>query len=437
MAARRSRETQQPHWRQYHLLGSTASEETASDTDREEEEEGENAFISFTPVETRCEQLYERGLKLSSRGKLPEALTCFLECMDGMQECQYFAKLPHTLHELAGVYHSLGHYDKAVEFVQAEKLFYEAVIIDMEEEEGKKDGAATTTFPSIAAASGRKRPRRKSEPEDYGDLLIKKADEFDKLSRVCSRESRFELALDYCGKAVKIRQSVFGSEHPSTLSLLDHFTVLYAQVGQKQYASAFHQAMADPAASSHPGSHKASGDSTHSSVDCNTSKCVDAVCSGTTDVPPFIENKGSIRANTTMTCTDTTAAVANTASEAVGGKGDCGLFEEPVPLQTREETQTCSAIKGSIDSSTNECGIHTEPPTVNTTEKHKETDNHSNHLDANRDSIHGALTQPLKLTQPLQGSAAALQTAKGLCPPLWVFLMAVLVQVLLVVFLMS
>lgn len=204
------------------------------------EDDEDEAFISFTTTESKCEQLFERGLELRLQGELEQALHCFLECMKGMQECQYFAKLPQTLRQLGELYNQTECYEKAVEFAQAEKLFYEAVIVDTSEQRPR-----TKRKPFSKKSSHRLTNRRGSNPAEYGDLLIKKADEFDKLSRICSQEKKFDLALDYCGKAAKIRQSVFGADHPATVSTLEYFTVLYAEVGRAEYIHACHSMRAD------------------------------------------------------------------------------------------------------------------------------------------------------------------------------------------------
>ena len=168
----------------------------------------DDAFITFKTTETRCEELYERGLGLKSQ-RLEDALWCFLECLKGMQECQYFAKLPQTLHELADVYRALENFDKALEFAQTEKLFCEAV---------KKRGVAGNYS------------KQTDDPAEYGDLLVRKANEFEQVARVCAQEKKFQQALDYCGKAEKIRRCIFGSEHPITIAALEYFTVLNAEV---------------------------------------------------------------------------------------------------------------------------------------------------------------------------------------------------------------
>ena len=218
----------------------------------EDWDEGDT-FISFTTTETKCEQLFEEGLLYKTRGELDRALQCFLKCLEGMQECQYFAKLPQTLHILAEIYQSLQCYDKAVEFASAEKLFYEAVLIDatksqMRETSGTAAGAAS----SEKKPRGKRRPfgkkprdqswRRGSNPAEYGDLMIKKADEYNHLAKLCADQKKYELALDYCGKAAKIRKSVFGDSHPVTTETLDYLTVLYAEVGRVEYANALENA---------------------------------------------------------------------------------------------------------------------------------------------------------------------------------------------------
>jgi hypothetical protein len=212
----------------------------------EDWDEGDT-FISFTTTETKCEQIFEEGLLYKTRGELDRALQCFLKCLEGMQECQYFAKLPQTLHILAEIYQSLQCYDKAIEFASAEKLFYEAVLIDATKTQMRETSAGATSS-CEKKPRGKRRPfgkkprdqswRRGSNPAEYGDLMIKKADEYNHLAKLCADQKEYELALDYCGKAAKIRKSVFGDSHPVTTETLDYLTVLYAEVGRAEYATA-------------------------------------------------------------------------------------------------------------------------------------------------------------------------------------------------------
>jgi len=148
-----------------------------------------------------------------------------------MQECQYFAKLPQTLHELADVYRNLERFDEVAEFAKTEKLFYEAVNVDLQ------DGGTSR----ISNGS-----KLRDDPAEYGDLLIRKADDFEHLARVSAEEKKFVLAVDYCRKAVKIRQTVFGPEHQIATATLEYLSVLYAEVGRAEYAVVTQQLKTPP-----------------------------------------------------------------------------------------------------------------------------------------------------------------------------------------------
>lgn len=226
-------------------LGSSASGCTSgpdhdSSTYSMDDSDQDDCGISFTTTETKCERLFEQGLELKLNGEIESSLSCFLDCLRGMQECQYFAKLPQTLHHLGELYHLLGSYDKAVEFAQAEKLFYEAVIV-------RSEGARKDAVPK--RTKSRKKPFGKrsrssgggSNPAEYGELLVKKADEYEMLARICTKERKFELAVDYCGKAAKLKRSVYGPDHPITLASLEYFTLVYAELGRMEYAMTVRQ----------------------------------------------------------------------------------------------------------------------------------------------------------------------------------------------------
>ena len=210
----------------------------ASDEDWDEGD----TFISFTTTETKCEELFEEGLQYKLKGELDQAVPCFLKCLESMQECQYFAKLPQTLHVLAELYQSLNCYDKAVEFAQAEKLFYEAVILDSTKAQTRGERKTKPKRKPFSKKPKDQSWRRGSNPAEYGDLLVKKADEYIHLAKVCGEQKKYDLALDYCGKAAKIRKSVFGDGHPITKETLDYLTVLYAEVGRAEYMNALHRA---------------------------------------------------------------------------------------------------------------------------------------------------------------------------------------------------
>lgn len=187
----------------------------------DDSDEEQSAFISFTTTESKCEQLHQLGLELKHDGDLHESLSSFLKCLEGMQECQYFAKLPQTLHQLSDLYSSLNCSDEAADCARAEKLFYEAIT---KEPQIAKDGGARTKRRPFS-----KKPKPASavhNPAEYGAVLDQKANEYERLARVCANEGKFDLALENCGKAVCIRKSVYGQNHHLTVASQDYFQVL-------------------------------------------------------------------------------------------------------------------------------------------------------------------------------------------------------------------
>ena len=238
-------------------IGSSLSEDPrgsdlAISDEEEEEEEEESLGITFTATETKCSELYEMGMAFALQGQPSRALESFLACLQKMQECQVFNKLPQTLNRLAQIYRDRCDYERAIEFAQAEKLFYEAVLIDHHNTSSggvrKPDDhkiSSSQHHPQEVGESNDIRARFTTlvdEEEDYTSLLISKAEEFNKLSLICSDEKQYRLALDYCGKAAKMYQSLYGPDHPLTLSTMERFTVLYAAVGRDQYAAAMQAA---------------------------------------------------------------------------------------------------------------------------------------------------------------------------------------------------
>ena len=220
-------------------LGSTGSpyeSDTIHDVYSMYSSDEEDGGISFTTTETKCERLFDQGLELKICGEIERALSCFLDCLKGMQECQYFAKLPQTLHHLGELYNSLGNMDYALEFAQAEKLFYEAVVVSSSSESTPKERPTRTKRRPF----GKRRSTKSSgsNPAEYGALLIKKATEYEMLAKMCAREKNFDLALDYSGKAAKLKRSVYGPEHPDTIATMESFSLLYAEVGRAEYTAA-------------------------------------------------------------------------------------------------------------------------------------------------------------------------------------------------------
>lgn len=201
--------------------------------DLQEESDGEDTFISFTTTESKCETLFQRGLELKVDGEFVNALDCFQECLGGMQECQYFAKLPQTLQQLEYLYRALGLDDKAEEYGRAEKLFQEATQL-------KVDTPSGQTQPKTKRRPFSKKPRSLASssqgcnPGEYGNLITKKANEFDKLARFCAERGEIEHALEYCGKVVVLRQCLCGESLPVTEASLNYFKALYAELEERK-----------------------------------------------------------------------------------------------------------------------------------------------------------------------------------------------------------
>lgn len=163
-------------------------------------------------------KLFERGLENEKKGKLKSALKCYMACLRGLKPHTNFPLLPQCLRNVADIFYRQEEYEKAIHFIQAEKIYYESALIDttdiqMKLEEAQKD---------------------QSLPSDITEDTIR-ADEFEELAKICLDKKQPQLALEYAGKATKIRQSILGDNHPVTISSLDFFTKVYAEAGADQY----------------------------------------------------------------------------------------------------------------------------------------------------------------------------------------------------------
>ncbi|XP_013386191.1 uncharacterized protein LOC106155754 isoform X1 [Lingula anatina] len=170
-------------------------------------------------------RLFERGRQYEDNGKAQLALKCYLGCLTGLEEGSGFTYLPQCLHSVADVYFKKEEYEKAIQFIQAEKMYYESALIDtmgLEKrvEDRKKEKESGDTSPPVTG-------------EESLDAL--RATEYEELSKLCLERDQPRLALDYIAKATKLRQQVFGEQHPITVKSLDFFTVVYAEVGKQQY----------------------------------------------------------------------------------------------------------------------------------------------------------------------------------------------------------
>lgn len=162
--------------------------------------------------------MFEEGLKLDKEGKKLEALRCYLKCLVGLKENSRFALLPQCLRNVGDIYYGRNEYDKAVSFIQAEKLYYESVLIDDTELQKHIDEVTAKGAEGTEASI---------------DAL--RATEYEQLAKLCMDEKQPQLALEYAGKCTKLRQKVYGDGHPLVQQSLDYFATVYAEVGKVQY----------------------------------------------------------------------------------------------------------------------------------------------------------------------------------------------------------
>lgn len=189
--------------------------------------------------------LYEKGIKFKKKGNLRHALYCLLACVRGLKDGSHFQQLPECLHNIAEIYSQLGDYENAVSFAQAEKLYYETSLISagsMVQQEQDGSDSVGSTSPSDQTTGNTTRTTEalhavKDDPKEQ-TAEARSANEYEKLAHMCLKQKDAQLALEYCGKAVKLRQSIYGEEHPVTKKTLDLFTVIYAEMGKEQYTAA-------------------------------------------------------------------------------------------------------------------------------------------------------------------------------------------------------
>ncbi|XP_078671713.1 uncharacterized protein LOC144911542 [Branchiostoma floridae x Branchiostoma belcheri] len=173
----------------------------------------------------RRDALFEKGLQYQNRGRLEYALKCYLGCLKDLDQTEGFSKLPHCLHQIADTFYRKEEYDKAVQFIQAEKMYYENALIDTSELQKALSKPMTRGQGDIGPP----------------DPRVLRAMEFENLARMCVERKKPQLALEYCGKAVKAYQASLGDDHPATTQCLDYFTVIYAEAGRKEYSDAMGQ----------------------------------------------------------------------------------------------------------------------------------------------------------------------------------------------------
>ncbi|XP_076442847.1 uncharacterized protein LOC143281517 [Babylonia areolata] len=171
-------------------------------------------------------QLFARGLSHEKGGRREVALKCYLGCLSGLSKDTRFVLLPQCLRNIAEIYYQNQEFDKAIHFIQAEKLYYENALINTEEIQKKLEELTTGQGEPTHPGSG--------EPDTQAMETLR-AEEYEHLARLCMDKQQPELALEYAGKCTKLRQQLFGQHHPKTQESLEFFSSLYAEVGKHQY----------------------------------------------------------------------------------------------------------------------------------------------------------------------------------------------------------
>lgn len=169
-------------------------------------------------------QLFQRGLHLETAKRPGQALQCYLGCLRGLRHDSDFVLLPQCLHSIADIYRGQGNYESAIQFAQAEKLFYETALIETKDIQEKLE--------EISASEDN------SPTQDLNKLNMEamRAEEYEHLAKLCLDKKQPHLALEYAGKCTKIRQQIYGDSHEKSCSSLDMFANIYAEVGKAQYS---------------------------------------------------------------------------------------------------------------------------------------------------------------------------------------------------------
>ena len=171
-------------------------------------------------------KLFEKGTDFKRKGNYNHAILCLLGCLKGLKPGSHFLFLPQCLQEIAGLYAKSDDYERAVQFMQAAKLYYETAIIE--------SGAKLNALKKEEGLSDDYEPVDDNASKEEAQ----RANEYERLSHSCLKEKKIQLALEYCGKATQIRRKLYGDNHPVTIKSLDLFTVTYAEMGKMQYSKA-------------------------------------------------------------------------------------------------------------------------------------------------------------------------------------------------------
>ncbi|XP_009291550.1 nutritionally-regulated adipose and cardiac enriched protein homolog isoform X1 [Danio rerio] len=172
------------------------------------------------------EGLFELGRQLQQDGDSQAALHCFLSCLLGLTHVQSFHSLPNCLHQIAELYIDEKNYGKALQFIQAEKMFYEVALIELTSLQASTGSQEDGTLGSSGCLSQEELSEQASQAQDL-----------ERLAQLCIMSKRPHLALEYSGKATKIHQRALGNDHPITARSLELLATVYAEIGKTEYTN--------------------------------------------------------------------------------------------------------------------------------------------------------------------------------------------------------
>ncbi|XP_058471795.1 nutritionally-regulated adipose and cardiac enriched protein homolog isoform X1 [Solea solea] len=195
------------------------------------------------------EGLFELGQQLQQQGEYQAALHCFLSCLLGLTHVQSFTSLPNCLHQIAELFITEKNYGKALQFIQAEKMFYEVALIELTAVHGSTGPQEEATLGSAGWTTPEELSEQASQAqhlERLAQLCIMSKHSTNKRSGLMVPFSvhvplRPHLALEYSGKATKIHQRAFGNDHPITARSLELMATVYAEIGKTEYSDSLGQ----------------------------------------------------------------------------------------------------------------------------------------------------------------------------------------------------
>ncbi|XP_036006364.1 nutritionally-regulated adipose and cardiac enriched protein homolog isoform X3 [Fundulus heteroclitus] len=119
---------------------------------------------------------------------------------------------------------------KALQFIQAEKMFYEVALIELTALQGSPGPQEEATLGSAGWTT----------PEELSEQASQ-AQHLERLAQLCIMSKQPHLALEYSGKATKIHQRTFGNDHPITARSLELMATVYAEIGKTEYSDSLGQ----------------------------------------------------------------------------------------------------------------------------------------------------------------------------------------------------